>query len=548
VPSRERKSGDDVPVALHEAARLALLRRGVLAVALTALGGLLAAAPAQGANCPHRLPVRANALTANAVALQRVGIVRVSAEGGARVRDLHVTLTRGGRTVASGSRALAVKGSANVRLDFRRKAVPGRAGLVVTGRVVGCEVRRQTQRTLRLDGRDLSLKLISAEREADGGGLAVTLGATGKRPVSDLRAKILTAGGETVAAVSRRSPLGTRTLIEFAPRQALAAGRHWLLVTADVGAETGRSSFAEAIDVAAQPVPQAPVPAGPPPGAVVQEVSINWSGGRWQGSDSAGFSAPGIGEGQLVCRPDTQWIRLFPSDRSRDVSMMMWTFRDWEGGSEFTIREPEMTRYTGPDFNEGFNKFQPAEKRSHGSFMGVAGDGLPAAGAFGSGRSPTEVRVSWSWDFSDPANARCSVVATLTSQGAGITGAIARGFSLAWRGAAGLPADTTTATPVPGFGTVRLRCDGGPEGARQLVVAPDAALPGLALTTYEGSVHSDRGLTDAPYVVPLPNNGLVELTAASGSPLRLLVSSRWKANDPDPAQNFCRVSGIVVAG
>ena len=98
-----------------------------------------------------------------------------------------------------------------------------------------------------------------------------------------------------------------------------------------------------------------------------------------------------------------QWIRVFPSDRSRDAAMMLWTFRDWQGGSESALREAQMTPFTGPDFNEGLDKFTPPEKRSHGTFAGVVGDGLPPAGTAGVGRSPVEVRLSWSWDFEDPA-------------------------------------------------------------------------------------------------------------------------------------------------
>ena len=49
--------------------------------------------------------------------------------------------------------------------------------------------------------------------------------------------------------------------------------------------------------------------------------------------------------------------------------------------------------------------------------------------------------------------------------------------------------------------------------------------------------------------MPVPNNGLVEVVAAGATgPLRLVLSSRWKVNDPDPAANFCRLSAIVVAG
>jgi hypothetical protein len=95
---------------------------------------------------------------------------------------------------------------------------------------------------------------------------------------------------------------------------------------------------------------------------------------------------------------------------------------------------------------------------------------------------------------------------------------------------------------------VHLRCDARPEGIRRLVVEPEAALPGLALTTYEGSERSDRMLGSTPYTLLLPNSGLLEAATPSGAPLRLLVASRWKVNDPDPAHNFCRVSAIVVAG
>jgi hypothetical protein len=518
------------------------------------VAGLLTIAPAATASCPRELALRVQTPTSNATALQRLGVVRVISGAGARVGHLHVTLERGGRMIAQGSHAQAFAGTAPLRLAFRRKARPGRVSLVVSGRQAGCARRRWTRRTLRLDGRDLPVGVIATDRGVSGGRLAVTLRAAGTRAISDLRARMLDATGKTIAAVTRRAALRTRARLEFAPRQPLAAGRYWLLVSASVRGQAGRGVHAEPIDLragsASQAVaPDAPAAApGPPLGAIVQKVALSWSGGRWQGSDSAGFFAPQIGDGQILCRPDAQWIRFFPADRTRDVAMTLWTFRDWEGGSEVAVREPEMTQFTGPDFNEGLNKFTPSEKRSHGSFVGIVGDGLPPAGAFGSGRSPTEIRLSWSWDFSDPADARCSVAATLTSQGPGSAGAIARGLSLAWRGADGVPADTTTATPVPGLGMLRLRCDARPDGVRQLVVEPAAPLPGLALTTYEGSDRSDRALGNTPYTLPLPNSGLVEAATPSGGPLRLLIASRWKINDPDPAQNFCRLSAVVVAG
>jgi hypothetical protein len=523
-------------------------------LAVGALGGLFVAAPAVASSCPRELPVRLAPLTANAAALQRVGIVRAIAAAGARVHGLHVVLKRGGRIVAQGAHRTEFTGTMPVRLAFRRDARSGPVSLVASGRLAGCAIARRTRRTLPLDGRDLPLAVTATD--VRDGRVTVTLRAPGKRSISNVRARMIDASAKTISQVTRRSPLPARAQLRFALRRPLAAGRYSLLVTASVRGEAGRSVFAETVDLKAVSAAEDVVPAAPatalvppaPPGAVVQHVALDWSAGRWQGSDSAGFYAPGIGDGQIVCRPDTQWVRFFPADRSRDVAMTLWTFRDWDGGSEVALREPEMTQFTGPDFNEGLNKFTPSEKRSHGSFVGIVGDGLPPAGTFGSWRVPTEIRLTWSWDFTDPADARCSVTATLTSQGPGSAGAVARGLSLAWREETAVPADTTVATPVPGLGTVRLRCDARPEGVRQLVVEPDAALPGLALTTYENSDRSDRMLGNSPYTLPLPNSGLVEAATPSGAALRLLVSSRWKVNDPDPAQNFCRVSAIVVAG
>jgi hypothetical protein len=94
----------------------------------------------------------------------------------------------------------------------------------------------------------------------------------------------------------------------------------------------------------------------------------------------------------------------------------MWTARTWDGGGEVAIRESGMTPFTGPDFNEGLTKFMPAEKHSSGSFSGVVG---------GAGRPPTAVGVT----FSDPLHAACSVSATLTSEGPGTAGPIARALA-----------------------------------------------------------------------------------------------------------------------
>jgi hypothetical protein len=71
-------------------------------------------------------------------------------------------------------------------------------------------------------------------------------------------------------------------------------------------------------------------------------------------------------------------------------------------------------------------------------------------------------------------------------------------------------------------------------------------MPGLVLTSREGSDSTEYALAAAPYAAALPNNGLVELRMPGGAQ-RLLLASRWKVNDPDPAQNSCRLWGVAVS-
>lgn len=49
---------------------------------------------------------------------------------------------------------------------------------------------------------------------------------------------------------------------------------------------------------------------------MTQKVVVNWNSGKWAGRQAGGFIAPGIGYGEIVCSPDQQWIRFYPSEVS----------------------------------------------------------------------------------------------------------------------------------------------------------------------------------------------------------------------------------------
>ena len=66
---------------------------------------------------------------------------------------------------------------------------------------------------------------------------------------------------------------------------------------------------------------------------------------------------------------------------------------------------------------------------------------------------------------------------------------------------------------------------------------------GAKITTREAS--EDSAITEGagPVVANLPNNGMVVLEMTSGQ--RIIVASRWKLNDPNPANNSCSIAGQV---
>jgi hypothetical protein len=276
-------------------------------------------------------------------------------------------------------------------------------------------------------------------------------------------------------------------------------------------------------------------------GALVQKAVVNWSGGEWGGRDTAGFVAPGIGFGEIVCNPEAQYVRFFGSSGGREIAMMNWTYKDWGTYQEKSLREAVYTTGTGFDFYEGLNKFSPPEKTSTGSFEGVISDrgpigsngGLPLA-------PPTTLRLNWQWDFSDPSKAHCDVEAFFGTEAAATTFPMARSAQVFWRGEASAAANGTAAVEFPGLGALSLRCE--PGQPRQLSVSSAA---GGLVTTREASEDSSLREPAGPVTANLPNNGMVVVEMNSGE--RIVVASRWKLNDPNPSQNWCAIAAQVLS-
>jgi hypothetical protein len=221
---------------------------------------------------------------------------------------------------------------------------------------------------------------------------------------------------------------------------------------------------------------------------------------------------------------------------------MTWTDKNWGSYREFALREAKYATGTGRDFREGLNKFGPTEKWSRGSFEGIISDRGPLNGPGGSALAPpTTFDLDWEWDFSKPGRASCRVSAVFRTQTDLTDPPLARSAQIVWRGESNAtPGNTVAGVDFPGLGDVTATCQAGPTGDRKLLI--DSTVGGTVVTR-EGSDEVSTPFEVGRIEARLPNNGMLFLQLNSGE--RILVSSRWKANDPAPEKNWCVVSAQI---
>lgn len=519
---------------------LPALRRAAGAGILTALVGLGAAAPAAAAttSATCRAAVAASFPSSDPTVLADDPHVTVRATGKRRVSSASVVVRRGKKRVADGSRRAALTTGGNpVDLRLRQRLRAGTYVVTVSAKVAGC--RGAVKRTSRLRLRKPSLPVRAAVRGSvrEGGRTVVRVVL---RPVAGavtrgVRVRLRDGRNRTIASTRISGALRTSADVALTAASAVPDGRYRIEI-AGRSAGTSRSVTQRVVLRAAAEVANTVTPSR-------QRAVVDWSGGAYAGREIVGFVLPGVGHGELVCSPSTQWIRVYPTDRRREVSMMNWTYRDWGGGNGKEIREGLHTRWTGPDFSERFANFLPAEKQSTGEFIGLIADRGPfdtvGTGPFA---PPISLNVRWTWDFSQAGREKCYAEVNLVAQTDDGRGPAVGSAQVVWRGDAAAAGRDVSVADVPGVGRLAVTCQAGVDGQRTAVLETGAG--GKVITresTWDGAVPQAVG----PIVVRLPNNGQVQVDVDGGA--RLLISSRWKANDPDPAQNFCAVAAQAVA-
>lgn len=318
-----------------------------------------------------------------------------------------------------------------------------------------------------------------------------------------------------------------------------------------------------------------------------QKVNVSWRDGQWAGHARATFAIPGIGAGELVCKPDTTWIRMIPADPRAENSMWNVKFQIKNGVAESAVKNVRVYRFSTPTStarhgsgrtaHEGFNERTPIEAAGTGSMVGLISKRGARNAPGGPGVTPTGFQLSWRWTGFGTSAARCDVNATFATRIAGRSRSVAGGlsrdvrnalrpvfsFNLNWHGEAEAPAAAARphSLAVPGIGTLAATCQTGIGGPSYLTLTPAArAAPFARVVAYQGegihnSVQTDyytdptSGLLGP---IPLPVNGMLLATllpAWHASPDRaaqLVVSSLHKTNDPSPAENYCEISAQVV--
>jgi hypothetical protein len=511
--------------------------------------GLLAAfapaTPASAASPNCRLPLSVKLNSHDPTELLEGSQAWVYVNKGARVSGAKVTVKRAGKTFAKGriTGRLAGGRTAVVKL-YRKKLISrGKYRVTVTARKAGCNKRRGKARSWTFGVPSLPVKALpySTKVNDNVGVVRFALRPIRRAKVGTVRATLVNSSGATVAEDLIPELGSDQVVAELPINSKLTPGKYSVkLVGKEAESEIWRRSDHEVRFVsgggAAAPVD--------PTGMQVQKVAVDWNGGKWQGRQFGGFIAPGIGFGEIVCSPDQQWIRFYPSNGGREAAMMTWTDKDWGSFSEVALREAKYANGTGPDFREGLNKFTPTEKWSRGSYQGIISDRGPIEGPGGvSLVPPTTYDLDWEWNFSDSGKAKCHVEAIFRTETDLPEKPLARSTQIVWRGESNAtPENTFSSVDFPDLGDVTLTAEAGPTGVRRLMI--DSPVGGR-VDTREGSDVESVVFEQGPITARLTNNGMLFVQLNSGE--RIMVTSRWKVNDPAPEGNWAVIAAQVYS-
>jgi hypothetical protein len=292
-----------------------------------------------------------------------------------------------------------------------------------------------------------------------------------------------------------------------------------------------------------------------------KRLVVKWQGFQKKPKYQKTADVPGIGQVDLVCKPNMTMIRLHANDRRAETQMWMAKFETKDGTDRVAVKNVRIFTYataaddgrggTGPQAHEGLNQKSPIEDFEKGSAYGVIsqrpGRNQPGGGSLA--LPATAFKLTWYWErFAYPGSQYCKMTLALGTD-------TDQQFGLSWHGDDEAAYHSTTNAQLPGFGEVQLRCETGRQGEQTVALRTDdpESYMDYEYVRGEGQVgdhvdhYSDLGwdpVTGLLGPVDLPTNGMMRIWWSVGGVKKLWVLSSYMVvnNTAKPFLNLCEVA------
>jgi hypothetical protein len=298
-----------------------------------------------------------------------------------------------------------------------------------------------------------------------------------------------------------------------------------------------------------------------------KRIVVKWQGYQRRPTYQKAADVPGIGQVELICRPNNTMLRIRANDRSAETQLWMAKLETKNGTDRVAVKNVRVYTYataaddgtggTGPQAHEGLNQKTPIEDYAKGSAYGVISQrpGRNQAGGGPTTLPVTSFKLTWYWErFAYPGSQYCKVTLALRTD-------TDQQLGLSWHGDDEAAGHQTSTTTIPGFGQAELRCETGRTGEQTVALRPEDpdSFMDYEYVQGEGRVDDPDHVThysDLDYdpetgllgPVDLPRNGMMRIWWSVDGVKRTWVLSSYTVtnNAAKPYLNLCEVAATPL--
>ncbi len=298
-----------------------------------------------------------------------------------------------------------------------------------------------------------------------------------------------------------------------------------------------------------------------------KRIVVKWQGFQKRPRYQKAADVPGIGQVELVCRPNSTMLRIRANDRRAETQMWLAKFETKDGTDRVAVKNVRVYTYataaddgtggTGQQSHEGLNQKSPVEDYAKGSAYGVIsqrpGRNLPGGGPV---TVPvTSFKLTWYWErFAYPGSQYCKMTLALRTD-------TDQQLGLSWHGDDEAATQQTSTTTIPGFGTAELRCETGRTGEQTVALRPEDPDSFMDYEYVQGEGRVDDPSHIAHYSdldydpetgllgpVDLPRNGMMRIWWSVGGVKRAWVLSSYQVtnNAAKPYLDVCEIAAAPL--